>query len=286
MQLRGFPLRLDLLCERAAFTGEGANANASAELAGLNASAPLYWPGYVEATLGSPFVANLPALGLGVTTTWSAATTTTSAGPGGLSGASADFRTLDFTTNGAALIPVRAVKADRAAASAAPASGNAYTFTAAADQLAVVPNDGRVIPPVSGEARVTALDFGSTLGKDPKEKVLAWLRAGGSANVEKLRFVVGETSVDASGTVSVSSEGLLSGNLILRLRNPDGLADFVEAIRPGSRDQMTQVLGVLNALTAPVETPEGPARQTTLVLKNGLAMIGILPVGFIPALKF
>ena len=62
--LGGFPLRLDFGCARAAYGDgpQGTGERLSAALGGLQASAPLYWPGYVEATLTGPFVVNAPRL--------------------------------------------------------------------------------------------------------------------------------------------------------------------------------------------------------------------------------
>ena len=50
--LGGFPLRLDFGCLRARFGdgSEGTGERVSAALGGVKASAPLYWPGYVQAT--------------------------------------------------------------------------------------------------------------------------------------------------------------------------------------------------------------------------------------------
>ena len=40
------------------------------------------------------------------------------------------------------------------------------------------------------------------------------------------------------------------------------------------------------ALTIPVSTPDGPARQTALIIRKGVVSIGIVPIGTIPPLKF
>ncbi len=283
--LSGFPLRLDFGCQRAAFTDD-TERQITAELGGLQASAPLYWPGYVEATLGSPLVVNAPSLGVALTASWSDAVTTAGAGLGGLKSASATVHSFDFSSTGGGAIPLRTVKAGLAEASIAPAGGNAYRIGALANDLQVVPANGRVLPALDSEARVVLHDFGGSLGTDPRAALLDWLRKGGTADVERLKLATGNAAADADGKLVLSPDGLLSGTLNLRLRNADAFADLAEAIRPGSRGDMDKVLAVLSALTVPVETPDGPARQTTVVLRNGLVAIGILPVGYIPPLRF
>lgn len=283
--LGGFPLRLDLGCERAAYA-DTAGQQVSAELAGIRASAPLYLPGHVEADLGSPFVVNAPAAGVALTAEWSAGVTTATAGLDGLKSVGATFDSLDFVSTGSAKLPLATLKAARAEASVAPAGGNGYRMEALARNLQVVPADGRIIPPFSTEARVVALEFGGSLGTDPKAALLKWLRAGGTANVERLKLVAGEAGADADGQLTLDAAGVLSGKLNLRLRNPEAFSDFAEAIKPGTGEKISQILPVLMALTIPVSTPDGPARQTALIIRKGVVSIGIVPIGTIPPLKF
>lgn len=286
--LGGFPLRLDFGCTRAAYGDgpEGTGERLSAALGGVKASAPLYWPGYVEATLTSPFVVNAPLSGLAATTQWADASTSATAGIDGLKSAAATFHSLDFSSAGGPALPVKALTADLAQASAAPAGGRAYRFAALARQLKVVRSDGQALPAIDGDAEITALDFGSSLGTDPRARLRAWARAGGTAHVDRLRFAAGDAIADADGELTIAPDGLLSGKLDVRLRNPQAFVALAEAIKPGSAKDATKILAVVMALTVPVDTPEGPARQTTLIIRNGLVAVGILPVGFIPPISF
>ncbi len=286
--LGGFPLRLDFGCTRAAYGDgpEGTGERLSAALGGIAASAPLYWPGYVEATLVSPFVINVPLSGIAITTQWSDATTSASAGIDGLTSAAATFHGLDFSSAGGLVLPVKALTADLARASASPAGGKAYRFTATAHALKVVRTDGREIPVIDGDAEITALDFGNSLGTDPRQALRAWAKAGGTVHVDRLRFAAGNAVADADGQLTIAPNGLLSGMLTVRLRNPEAFVALAEAIKPGASNDASKVLGVIAALTVPVDTPDGPARQTTLVIRNGLVAVGILPVGFLPPIRF
>jgi hypothetical protein len=287
--LGGFPLRLDFGCTRAAFGDgpQGTGERLSAALGGVSASAPLYLPGTIEATLESPFVVNAPPFGIAVTTQWSDATTSATAGLGGLKSAAATFHSLDFSSASGPILPVKALTADLASASAAPAGGNAYHFSATAQALKVVRADGREIPAIDGEASVTALDFGSSLGTDPRAALHAWIKAGGAARIDRLRFHAGDATADADGQLAIAPDGLLSGKLTLRLINPDAFVALAEAIKPGATKEADKILGVVMALTVPVDTPAGPARQTTLIIRNGLIFVGFIPTGIVlPAVRF
>ena len=129
--LEGFPLRLDFRCDRGTYAEAGDRITAA--LGGVAASAPLYWPGYVEATLDGPFVVNAPDLGVALTTSWSAGTANATAGIGGLKGAGASFVSLKADNTGVmAGMPVKSVTADTADASIAPAGGGSSTIVAGA----------------------------------------------------------------------------------------------------------------------------------------------------------
>ncbi len=286
--LGGFPLRLDLGCTRAAFGDgpEGSGERLSAALGGVEASAPLYQPGYVEARLTSPFVVNVPGAGIAITTQWSDASTSATAGLDGLQSAAATFHSLDFSSAGGPELPIAAATADLAAASAAPAGGNAYRFSASAHELKIVRANGREIPAIDGDAEITALDFGGSLGTDPRARLRAWVEAGGSAHVDRLRLAAGGAIADADGDLAIAPGGLVSGKLTVRLTNPEAFVALAEAIRPGAAKDANRILAVVSALTVPVDTPDGPARQTTVLIRNGLVSVGILPVGMLPPIRF
>jgi hypothetical protein len=150
----------------------------------------------------------------------------------------------------------------------------------------VVRTDGREIPAIDGDVEITALDFGNSLGTDPRQALRDWARAGGTAHIDHLRFAAGNAIADADGQLTIAPNGLLSGMLTVRLRNPEAFVALAEAIKPGASKDASKVLGVVSALTVPVDTPDGPARQTILVIRNGFVAVGILPVGMIPPIRF
>ena len=92
----------------------------------------------------------------------------------------------------------------------------------------------------------------------------------------------------ADGTLTLSDDGLLSGSLLLRFNSIEAVADLIEAIRPGSREQIALPLEGLAAFSVPVETDEGTFRQTGLTFTDGVVWLGIvpLPIAPIPPIRF
>lgn len=283
--LAGFPLRLDFRCQRGTFATDGDRITAA--IGGVDASAPLYWPGTVEAKLDAPFVVNAPDLGVALTTSWSAATAHASAGIGGLRGAGASFVSLKAENTGTMPgIPLKSATAETASASIAP-SGGSSILSGAAQRLVVTRTDGGAYPEIDADARVTAVGLGS-LGTDPARALLAWLRGNPTATIDRARIAMAGAIVSASGTLTVSPEGRLSGSILLRYNSIDALANLLETLKPGSRDRQEVQLGLqgLQMMSAPVNTEDGPASQTTISIRDGLVGVGIIPVGVIPALQF
>lgn len=283
----GFPFILDVRCERITYAAAAEAITAS--LGGVWATAPLYWPGSVAARIESPLVVNAPAAGLAVTTSWSVGNATASAWLGGLTGISAEF--VGFAaenSGGSAGLPLARVTAAEASGGISPAGGGAFTLRADAAQLKLMRPDGSALPDLDATAEVTLLDVGSTLGTDPAETILAWLRKGGTARIDRLRIAGKGAVITSDGQMTIAPDGRLSGSLLLRWNDIAKVADLIEAIRPGSRERAETPLQMINAFSMPVETPEGRYQQASLALVNGVVVYNMipLPIDPIPPLKF
>ncbi len=281
--MAGFPLSLDLQCSGARF----ADPAMSADLGHIALTAPLYRPGHVDANLTAPLVLNAPDLGLAVTASWSAARVSADAGLNGLSGASGTLTALSLEQAGASLrLPFRKIGAGEAEFAAAPGNGNDYRLTGSARDIVIEPLSGQKLPVLAGALDVSALKFGRSLGLDPKKVLQDWVAKGGAIDLTRLTLFLGAASISASGPLTLSSAGLLSGTLNVRLVGLDKLPDIAEGIRPGSHDRVAQVVAGISAFTKSVKTEDGEARETVFAIRNGLVMAGLLPLGVIPAIKF
>ena len=63
------------------------------------------------------------------------------------------------------------------------------------------------------------------------------------------------------------------------------IAKAVGKIKPGSEDQVKQLVTAASLVTKPVEG-EPEARDVPLVIQNGVVSVGVVPVGTIPPLRF
>jgi len=285
--LGGFPLRLDLSCER--LTYSGARETLTAALGALSASAPLYRPGYVAATLTGPLVVNAPDAGVALTAEWSSAAADVFVWIGGLAGAGARFDSLAVENDGDTRgFPVERLEAHVAEAAVAPAGDGSYRLTASADDLDVTPSDAAPLPTIDGEASLVAEDFGTALGTDPLARLLDWLRDGGAVTIERVRLAMAGAEIVAEGSLSLSDEGLLNGSLLLSYSSIESLGDLIETFRPGSRDTFELAVQALNAVSRPVTIDGASFRQTPLTFTDGVIWLAIfpLPVDPIPAVRF
>lgn len=283
----GFPLRIDFACRTARFADEGAQLAGALE--GLAISAPLYRPGRIEAKAAGPLVYNATDKGLDLTATWTAAGLTAGAGLDGLERVSLSAD--KFAVDGAIALPgltLKGLAADDTEVVAAPSADRtgAYRLQTSLKDIRLDAADGRALPTASLDMDMSAVGIGKSLGYDPKSTLLAWLRSGAPAKIDRLAFSAGGFATDAKGDLHLSAEGRLSGKLTIRLRNLDQLPDLVEAIRPGSRKNVEKIVQLVGATTRKVDDADGPARETVLNFREGLVSVGIIPIGTIPPVTF
>jgi hypothetical protein len=286
-RLSGFPLTIEIRCDRVTY-GEG-NDRMTAALGPVAASALLYQPGNVAARIEAPLVVNAPAAGVALTAAWSLGRASASAWLGGLTGFGASFVSLSAENSGVLPgLPFASLTAADASAAIAPAGGGAYTVSADARQLKLTRTSRGALPDLDGEARLTLLDVGDTLGTDPAQAIIDWARNTPSARIERLRIAGVGAVVTSEGNLGLSADGRLNGSILLRWNDIAALADLIEAIFPGTRERAETPLQGLNAVSVPAETEDGPMRQTTLTFTNGTIWLGIfpLPIDPIPPIRF
>lgn len=280
----GFPFRLDLDCGNLAFNDRRANAAVTA--ARVTATAPLYRPGRVEAVVASPVTIEAPDQRVSLEASWENAVAVVDAGFAGLNGANVALEGLEVAPGaGKNRMPFTHASADRATISALPAAGGDYRFTVDATGLALQPKKGDELPPMAIDADVTALDVGRSLGADPGRTLAAWLAGGGALQVDRLTVVMGEVAAGATGRILIAPDGLLSGDVTLRVVGIEHIPALAERLGLGSRDRLQNIIGMAGAVMSPA--PDNPAaRDVPVTIRDGVARIGFVPLGTIPRLKF
>jgi hypothetical protein len=284
--LSGFPLHVDLRCERV--TAAEGRTGLAAALGGFWASAPLYMPGYVSATLDEPLVVDMPAQGIALTASWTHATASANAWLDGLKGGAAQFTALLLENGGRAdLVPVKTVAARTAEVSLSPAGGADYRLTTNAERIDVTASDGAMFPGLDARANVVAVGVGP-LGTDPAGAFLAWARSGASVKIDDFRLAAAGAIVTASGQLSLSKEGRLNGSILIGYNSIEALGDLIDLFRPGAKARYGDALRAVNVLTRSVNTPDGPLRQTALTFQEGVIWLAFLPLPIepIPPIRF
>jgi hypothetical protein len=284
-RITGFPLRLSIACDATAVVEPVRGI--AARLAGLVAEAPFYRPGFVTTDLASPMTVDGPG-DIRAEATWRDATVTASAGiwPIGVRHTSGTVENLELKLHGREL-PVEAVTVGRGEAGigASPSVANSLRADVSFVSLKMERSSGRELPEATGEARVDLVGAGGTVTRDLDEQLRVWFATGGKLVVDEAVVVVGGVVLSATGTLEVSPAGLISGDLKVSLAGIDRIADLMETLRPGSRDQAAQVADVLSALARPVETENGPTQRLTskMSIRDGVVILGFIPLFRLPS---
>src|SRR5262245_25295461 len=130
----GFPLSLDFRSSEVKFTY--APASLAAGINRVTASAPLYYPGHVQAAFVGPVVFESQDAGIAVSASWRAATGAVDVGLSGLTRAGGSIDGLSLDQTGPRL-PVKHLATAHADFDASPASDNAYRLTAKAREISL-----------------------------------------------------------------------------------------------------------------------------------------------------
>jgi hypothetical protein len=280
----GFPLSVDLTCSRASLAGA---AGLQAAVDGFSATTTLLRPWTLRSTAIGPLAVSLPAGGSDVTASWQKAETRIDAGFGGLSGVATRLEDLRLELPAGVEPPsFERLNLALGEVSVSPASEDDYRLSAVAHGIALQAKSDRNLPEIDLDAELSALDFGDSLGLDPRRALGAWIDAGGNLRIDDLTIVADTVSVKASGALALSADGKLSGDIDVTIAGIESLPDLVESFYPQARDQTRQIVAAVIAFTRPAKTPSGLGRQMTLLVRDSVVSIGILPIGVIPTLAF
>lgn len=268
-QVSGFPFNLNITCRELAAAGDGMTIRAGA----IDASAPLYRPGHVAASLGGPFAFQAPGFGLYANADWTDADARVDAGLNGVTRAAADFSSLNLMLGGP--IGEMQIAANRFAGSVAAADTepNAIRLDFATDGLRLGP-----LPSVDGEGTVHFLDAGAAIGPDVGQLVSSWFAAGAHMRLEQTRVTAGRLTVWAEGPLSLEDDGTLSGQLTVRYSGRDGLPDLVAAILPGLRNAADKLADTIVTMSLATDSPAGARYEVRLALDHGQVKVGLIPI--------
>jgi hypothetical protein len=284
--ITGFPFKFVLDCAPAALALPDGRLNV--RVGALEAIGLVYNPLRVIAAAQSPLVMRTPS-GLGVNAEWSSAQTSLRVGwTGALKRFSAVADNLDLSLESPdKTIAATDVKAAHAELHLLQADGDATAleiWTSAQALEAMLPSTPK-LPPLTGDLHAILPGALPVLKGGPIDPVEPWLAAGGKVQLGRLGVEIGGFMAVASGDLTVTPDGLISGKVDLRLDQLDRLPALAEGVHPGSGEKVAQIIGPLSAFLKPVTVDGKIWRETTITLNKSRASVGFIPLGKIPPLK-
>ncbi|RWD98326.1 MAG: DUF2125 domain-containing protein, partial [Mesorhizobium sp.] len=131
--------------------------------------------------------------------------------------------------------------------------------------------EGRVLPALDGTGDVTLKNGVALISAPPKS-----LR-GQSIDITKLDLSSGTARITVSGPVSVDAEGLVDGDLMIKLKDPKAVAAILAGAVPEHKSEIEQGFAALAML--------GKEPSMPLKIVKGKASLGFIPLGKIKPLE-
>ena len=283
--VRGYPFRLGLFCERTVVQAPGAVVEAGA----FRSAAQIYRPGLVISELDGPF--ELSAEGVTASGDWQQARASTRFGTEQLQLGTfrMDDASLTFDVAGGA--PIGAALGSLTA-SVRPNGANLDLALDAFD-FDAEPIAGRDAPPLD-------LSLDATLGDAAGAVAYAGepIDTLRGRDVELRRLEIGLREggrVVSEGAVSIDASGLASGEVTVSFTDLDATLETIATLVPEAASQIELIRPVLgqagggllaNALGGgkDADAPTAGTTRVTIALDRGRARVGILPIGYLPPL--
>ncbi len=276
LEIRGFPFRIGLNCDNTSFDDTKRRIGFTA--GELRTTAQIYKPGHVISELDGPLtVTNRHSV---VEANWQSMRASSVFDISNLSRASVETMSINMATQLATMKELQNVSAenlqmhvrenennvDIAASGVNIALENAITrspihiddinfFITVHDNMEILKYD---------RARDASILYGSDM-------TLHDLTIKGKQNA----------AVTASGPLSVSDQGIISGDVAITLTNIANLKSTITEVNPALSANFSNIINILSALS-PSENPD--EIQINVKIRNGMAQAGIIPLGRIPAI--
>ena len=286
--LAGYPFRLEMHCGGPQVVSTRPGQAFSLTLGDLNAVAQVYQPNKAVLEAKGPLTL-MDSDGSKITASWKSAEASMAIWTSGPQNADVVINNLDASANrGGEALPLFSgtnIEAHIRVAEGANAAPGAYDLVAKADAAAIPLLDARLGNPAPLSAQVqgtiTKIDLRpQTL----PERLRTWAAEGGTLTIVLAQVNRGPTSVKATGTVALDTEGHPTGDLVMALAGVNELTNALSqsGLVPG---KFTSLIGVgLQMLGKPSNIDGKAAVEVPLKLNNGKVSIGAFPAGKLPSL--
>lgn len=276
----GFPFTIRLGCGEARVEERGLGV--AANVSGLSAWVPLYYPLRVDAEAAGPLTIESSDGRGSLTASWAKASTSTEAWPFGDPGIrrfSADVEGLTLAASGRGVPPVDGISVERGSFAVTPGPRpESLSLDAWGENMNVVALAGEAAPPIGVRVVLDADGFGGALTANLPDQFRSWLSLGGRVDLKAFEFETSGLKVLVSGPLTVGPTGLISGTVLLNLAGLDQLPNLPDVLRPGTAEEAQQIVTILNAFTREVEVDGERFRQAEARITNGQIVVGIIPL--------
>jgi hypothetical protein len=269
-EVRGYPFRFGLFCDRLGY--RNARAGLSAESGALRSAAQFYRPNHIVSEVDGPVVLSGP-VGEG-RIDWQALQTSVYATPGGLDRGSLDGRNISMDIDSAGLSGKLGLRAERLTAHARK-NGPDFDVAAYAEE---------VRSDLLNRIGARKLTFEATLANQAGLLDAPFRAPRGAYQVQLHRMLIEldeGASLEITGPAQIGDDGQISGDLNLTIRNQQRFAELAARIDPGSGKLMSDVAPMLGAFDT---VPGDDAVTVPLTIRKGAVSMGFIPLGRLPAM--
>lgn len=271
-ELRGFPFRIGLFCQKLAFDDH--RNGISAGFGDFRSTAMVYSPGHILWELDGPGEIR-STNGTTVALEWETLRSSLVTGLEYLERSSAESTALRATVTraGAPTVDVTAASSEMHVRR----NGEDLDYaTIARDVQVAVRDSGLKIPPFSASIDLTVANRADLLNYRGVDTDIR----GTKGELRRVAFDLGEGRiVTLSGPLSVGDDGLLNGKLRVELEGISGLAESLKTVLPDAASQIDTGANLLTALFG------GDQKGATDIrIRNGVVTLGFFAIAEIPPL--
>lgn len=280
--VRGYPFRLGLHCDKLAFADPVGGITISGNA--LRSAAQLYRPGHMIAEIDSPYDVSAPGL-VPLTLDWSNLKSSANVGTDGFQRISIVADQLKISANDFGDRDLLgSLEQLQLHARPVPETARANLDLAiSGDKWVVDDNGANLIEPVSFNLQVKLKD-GLRIIESGNDLLTFIKNEGGEGELTDLTLSTQSGGrVAATGPLSIDNQGLVSGELTLEFDDPQKLVTYAQSIFPPLADSLSQSVQYLEAFAQ--NTDGGiKVRDLKISIRQGKIFLGFFEIGEVPRL--
>lgn len=276
LQIRGFPFRIGLNCDKTSF--DDTNRRVGLTAGELRTTAQIYNPGHVISELDGPMI--LTNRNSVIEANWQSMRASSVFDISNLARASVEATSVDLATQISEFNELKNISVENMQMHVRENENN---VDIAASGINIAFENQLTNTPI----KIDDFNFFTTLHDNLK--VLEYdrprditLLRGSKITLHDLT-IKGQQNVQltASGPMNISDQGIISGEITVTVKNIANLRQVIGEINPTLAANFSNIINILSALSAQNKPNE---IEINITIRNGVAQAGIIPLGRIPAI--